>query len=199
MSISAKPSKRELTRRRVIKAAIECIYEHGFNAAHTNRIAEAAGVSWGVLQYHFGDKDGLLQAVLDDSFEDFSSTLRGTELRGDTLRERMGYLIEVVWSLVSKRGYRVTMAILRNAGKDDNSTLNGEKQVANWTRTTSRLWDRLFEDDQPDPQRSEIARHLVFATLRGMADEVNPAGRSSKAKAREREALAEAITFLLTG
>ncbi|NND67063.1 MAG: TetR/AcrR family transcriptional regulator [Halioglobus sp.] len=198
MSASPKLSKRELTRRRVIEAAIDCIYELGFNAAHTNRIAAAAGVSWGVLQYHFGDKDGLLQAVLDEVFEDFSSTLRNTELRGETLRERTGYLIEVVWSLVSKREYRVSVAILRNAGKDENSSLNGEKQVANWTRTTSRLWDRLFEDDQPDPQRSEIARHLVFAALRGMADEINPASRSSKAKAREREALAEAITFLLS-
>ncbi len=199
MTAGAKPSKREITRRRVIEAAIACIYEHGFNAAHTNRIAEAAGVSWGVLQYHFGDKDGLLQAVLDDIFEDFSSTLRATDLRGDTLRERTGQLIELVWSLVSKREYRVSVAILRNAGKDDSSKLNGEKQLANWTRTTSSLWDRLFEDDQPDPARSEIARHLMFAALRGMADEINPASRSNKAKAREREALADAITFLLSG
>lgn len=199
MNATAKLSKREQTRRRVIEAAISCIYEHGFNAAHTNRIAEAAGVSWGVLQYHFGDKDGLLQAVLDDIFEDFSCALRNTELRGSNLRERTGHLIEVVWSLVSKREYRVSMAILRNAGKDESSTLNGEKQIADWTRTTTGLWDRLFEDDRPDPQRSEIARHLVFATLRGMADEINPASRSSKAKAREREALADAITFLLSG
>lgn len=198
MTASAKLSKREQTRRRVIEAAIDCIYEQGFNAAHTNRIAEAAGVSWGVLQYHFGDKDGLLQAVLDDIFEDFSSTLRATELRGATPRERIAHLIEVVWSLVSKREYRVSVAILRNAGKDDSSSLNGEKQIANWTRTITGLWDRLFEDDRPDPERSEIARHLMFATLRGMADEINPASRSGRAKAREREALADAITFLLS-
>lgn len=198
MTASAKLSKREQTRRRVIEAAIDCIYEQGFNAAHTNRIAEAAGVSWGVLQYHFGDKDGLLQAVLDDIFEDFSSTLRATELLGATPRERIAHLIEVVWSLVSKREYRVSVAILRNAGKDDSSSLNGEKQIANWTRTITGLWDRLFEDDRPDPERSEIARHLMFATLRGMADEINPASRSGRAKAREREALADAITFLLS-
>ncbi|MBK6510444.1 MAG: TetR/AcrR family transcriptional regulator [Haliea sp.] len=60
-----KPTKREATREKVILAAIDCIYRDGFHAAHTNRIAEEAGVSWGVLQYHFGDKDGLLQAVID--------------------------------------------------------------------------------------------------------------------------------------
>ena len=46
MSAVAKHSKREQTRRRVIAAAIDCIYEQGFNAAHTNRIADAAGVSY---------------------------------------------------------------------------------------------------------------------------------------------------------
>ena len=56
---SSKPSKRELTRNKVIEAAIDCIYREGFHAANTNRIAEQAGVTWGVLQYHFGDKDGL--------------------------------------------------------------------------------------------------------------------------------------------
>jgi len=197
LSASQKLSKRELTRRRVIEAAIDCIYTHGFSAAHTNRIAEAAGVSWGVLQYHFGDKDGLLQAVLDDIFEDFSSTLRDTQLRGATLEERMAHLIEVVWSLVSKKEYRVSMAILRNAGKDEDSSLNGQRQVANWARTTSRLWDRLFELDPPDPARSEIARHLVFAALRGMADEINPSSRGARAKSKERAALATSITYLL--
>ena len=41
MGVDDKPSKRERTRLRVINAAIDCIYEEGFNAAHTNRIAEA--------------------------------------------------------------------------------------------------------------------------------------------------------------
>ena len=72
---SIKPRKRDVTRAKVIQAAIDCIYAEGFYAAHTNRIAEQAGVSWGVLQYHFGDKDGLLQAVLDTIFANLSIDL----------------------------------------------------------------------------------------------------------------------------
>ena len=77
MTAIPKPTKREATRQKVIEAAIDCIYRDGFHAAHTNRIAEEAGVSWGVLQYHFGDKDGLLQAVIDYIFDDFTATLGG--------------------------------------------------------------------------------------------------------------------------
>ena len=48
-----KPRKRDLTRARVIQAAINCIYTEGFHAAHTNRIADQADVSWGVLAIPF--------------------------------------------------------------------------------------------------------------------------------------------------
>jgi AcrR family transcriptional regulator len=198
MPVSAKPSKREITRLKVIEAAIECIYNDGFHAAHTNRIAEAAGVSWGVLQYHFGDKDGLLQAVLDHIFDDFSTTLKKTRLEGDDLQGRISQLIDLVWSLVSKREYRVSVAILRNAGKDQSSSINGDKQINEWAQTTSNLWDRLFDDTATEPQRRDHARHILFATLRGMADEINPRGRSKKALQEERTVLAEALTHILT-
>lgn len=198
MPVSNKPSKRELTRLKVIESAIDCIYTDGFHAAHTNRIAEAAGVSWGVLQYHFGDKDGLLQAVLDHIFDDFSTTLKQTHLEGDDLLQRINLLIDVIWSLVSKREYRVSVAILRNAGKDQSSSINGEKQINDWAKATSDLWDRLFDSTAIQPDRRETARHILFATLRGMADEINPQSRTKKALKEERVVLAEALAFILS-
>lgn len=194
-----KPTKREATREKVILAAIECIYRDGFHAAHTNRIAEEAGVSWGVLQYHFGDKDGLLQAVIDHIFDDFTRTLEATTLEGDDLQQRVRQLIDVVWQLVSKKEYRVSIAILRNAGKDESSSINGQKQLARWAKRTSQLWDGLFQDKIQEPLQSEIARHLLFATLRGMVDEINPRKSKTRQAIRlECDALSEAITFLLT-
>jgi AcrR family transcriptional regulator len=199
MKRTTKPKKREVTRERVILAAIDCIYRDGFHAAHTNRIAEEAGVSWGVLQYHFGDKDGLLQAVIDYIFDDFARTLEKTTLHGDTLQQRVRQVIGVVLELVSKKQYRVSIAILRNAGKDDTSRINGQKQVAGWAKKTSELWHALFEDNIQEPSQSDIARHLMFATLRGMVDEINPRSRKTKkAISLECDALSEAITFLLT-
>jgi TetR/AcrR family transcriptional regulator, regulator of cefoperazone and chloramphenicol sensitivity len=199
MTTGKKPTKREATRERVIQAAIDCIYRDGFHAAHTNRIAEQAGVSWGVLQYHFGDKDGLLQAVIDHIFDDFTATLESTSLQGDDLQQRVRQLIDVVWALVSKKEYRVSIAILRNAGKDPASRINGQKQVSRWARKTSQLWDRLFEGRIQEPTQSDIARHLLFATLRGLVDEINPRNVKSKKLIRmESDALSEAITFLLT-
>jgi AcrR family transcriptional regulator len=198
MTKDIKISKREMTRAKVIQAAIDCIYDVGFNAAHTNRIAEQASVSWGVLQYHFGDKDGLLRAVLDFIFDDFSSTLSQTGLEGEDLQQRVSHLIDVVWSLVSKKEYRVSVAILRNAGKDKNSTIDGQRQITEWSQKISELWDHLVTDKTTQPSQSDVARHLMFSAIRGMADEVNPTTRSEQSMAAERKALAKAVTFLLT-
>ena len=199
MTSSRKRTKREVTRERVIKAAIDCIYRDGFHAAHTNRIVEEAGVSWGVLQYHFGDKDGLLQAVIDHIFDNFAATLEATTLQGDHLQDRVRQLIDVVWKLVSKKEYRVSIAILRNAGKDASSRINGQKQISRWAKKIGQLWNELFEDKIPKPKQSDIARHLLFATLRGMVDEINPRNiKTKKSIKMECDALSEAITFLLT-
>ena len=195
---ASKPRKRDITRQKVIQAAIDCIYKEGFNAAHTNRIAESAGVSWGVLQYHFGDKDGLLQAVLDTIFDDFFNALSAAELDGETLRDRVGQLSEIIWELVSGRNYRVTMAILRNAGKDKRSKIEGQKQVTQWSSKIEGLWTTLLTDATRESAASESARHILFASLRGLADDIGPGGRlGRKGLADERQALADAVTFLL--
>ncbi|MEH6582740.1 MAG: TetR/AcrR family transcriptional regulator [Halioglobus sp.] len=195
---TAKPKKREITRKKVIKAAINSIYRNGFHAAHTNHIAEEAGVSWGVLQYHFGDKNGLLQAVIDHIFEDFLATLASTELDGKDLRQRLDQLIDVAWGLFSKKEYRVSVAILRNAGKDKSSGINGKKQIKRWAKRMSDLWDQLLPAELCNTPQSETARHLLFATLRGLADEINPTGRlTKKSWEAERTALGEAIAHLL--
>ncbi len=195
---SSKQSKRQLTREKVIRATIDCIYREGFHAAHTNRITEEAGVTWGVLQYNFGDKDGLLQAVLEHIFEEFFSTLANTRLDGADIRERLTQLSDSIWQLLSRKEYRVSVAILRNAGKDTASKINGQRLLKLWAARASELWDELLKDDVADSPMSETARHLLFAGLRGLADDINPRVRLTRnAWQAEREALGDAIAYLL--
>ena len=59
----------------VIDETIRCIREEGFAAASTRHIIDRAGVSWGVIQYYFGDRDGLLTAVIDHAFTTLIASL----------------------------------------------------------------------------------------------------------------------------
>jgi AcrR family transcriptional regulator len=60
------PDPEDLTARaRIRDAALRLFGEHGFEAATTRRIADAAGVSPGLVRHHFGSKQALRQACDD--------------------------------------------------------------------------------------------------------------------------------------
>jgi AcrR family transcriptional regulator len=65
----------ERTRARVIDETIRCIREEGFAAASTRHIIDRAGVTWGVIQYYFGDRDGLLTAVIEHASTTLTASL----------------------------------------------------------------------------------------------------------------------------
>ena len=50
------------TRLRIVEAVIESIAEVGFQRTTAVEITRRAGVTWGAVQHHFGDKDGILIA-----------------------------------------------------------------------------------------------------------------------------------------
>ena len=53
------------TRERIIEACERVIARGGLRGFRMGDVAREAGVSIGLLAYHFGDRDGLLQAALD--------------------------------------------------------------------------------------------------------------------------------------
>ncbi|GAC1405243.1 MAG: TetR family transcriptional regulator [Mycobacterium sp.] len=54
------------SRQLLIKAATELFAEHGFRRTTLADIADHCGISRGSIPWHFGNKEGLLQAVIDD-------------------------------------------------------------------------------------------------------------------------------------
>lgn len=186
-------SKAGQTRTRVIRAAIACIDAHGFHAASTNRIAASAGVSWGVLQYHFADKAGLLRAVVEHIYAGFSTALGQAAQPHGPLEERVRAVIDIAWSQISLPDYRVSMTILREAGQIGQRGL-----VTRWRAEIGALWQQAFADVAAGAETSDAAMRLMFAALRGLADEVNPAPAPADPHLqRELAALAEALVFLL--
>ncbi len=62
---SAGYRKGDVTRQRLLEAALEVFGDAAYNVATTRRIATAAGVSLPTLQYYFGGKEGLYRACAD--------------------------------------------------------------------------------------------------------------------------------------
>jgi AcrR family transcriptional regulator len=67
MDVSKPPLERptrEAARQALLEAATEVFLADGFRAARVQAIAEQAGVRLSAINYHFGSKEGLYQAVL---------------------------------------------------------------------------------------------------------------------------------------
>lgn len=63
------PQQRSVdTKRRLLDAAAEEFGDHGFTGASTRAIADRAGVQHALVRYHFGDKQGLWRAVIEELF-----------------------------------------------------------------------------------------------------------------------------------
>lgn len=60
-----RPAEDLTARARILDAALEQFAVHGYAGATMKRIADAAGVSVGLVQHHFGTKAGLRQACDD--------------------------------------------------------------------------------------------------------------------------------------
>ncbi|MCP2351837.1 TetR family transcriptional regulator [Nonomuraea roseoviolacea] len=80
----------EESRRLLVTAAAELFAEKGYRQTSFVDIAERAGISRGSIPWHFGNKLGLLEAVLDEQVQ---GMLTGTAAPpGDPLAQAMGFI-----------------------------------------------------------------------------------------------------------
>jgi TetR/AcrR family transcriptional regulator, regulator of cefoperazone and chloramphenicol sensitivity len=108
------PRKRgDDTRAKIIDETIRCIVEEGFAAATAKHVAERAGVTWGVIQYHFGDRNGLLMAVVDDGVAKLLGSLSSTDVSELPLRKRIEVVVDTAWSCYSSQTSMAAFEILR--------------------------------------------------------------------------------------
>jgi TetR/AcrR family transcriptional regulator, regulator of cefoperazone and chloramphenicol sensitivity len=68
-------SKSDLAKARLLDAALEIFGNKGFKAATVREIARAAGQNVAAIEYHFGGKDKLYQAVLGGIIRELRSRL----------------------------------------------------------------------------------------------------------------------------
>ena len=72
--------------RRVAVAVFELVAEHGVGGASMRRVASATGLSTGTLNYHFGNKQGLILAAVDFAYRPPADWKEHQDTTGRALR-----------------------------------------------------------------------------------------------------------------
>jgi AcrR family transcriptional regulator len=184
------------TRDTVIEETVRCINEEGFAAASANHIAERAGVTWGVIQYHFGDRNGLLSAVIAHGFQRFRCAVQSVSVPDGTQRQRVAAVVDAGWSAFSSPESRASLEILISARAGQNRARVAE--LEGMARDMRELSGVLVETGIDPRHQDAVIGELLWATLRGLVMAQMLTSRPIDSS-RERALLVDLITGLLDG
>jgi AcrR family transcriptional regulator len=185
-----------LTREKVIQAVVECIVEEGLPNTTAARIAQRSGVTWGAIVHQFGDKDSVLLAVMERSFESLSENLQESLAKGPmSVRDRVSLLVDETWKRFNDPSFHAFLEIVlhgRTAGEGKLKSRREDMIVA----LTKQIWSDLFGDLDVASNTVDTARKLTFATLLGMAIQAMIGPRKPHFT-RELETLKENVLHML--
>lgn len=159
----------ESTRERVLAAAVEIIYEEGYYRASSNHIAKRAGVSWGVIQHHFGSRERLLLEVVRSGTEGLVDLLRDAEIRGETIHERLDSLADVIWEHYRRPEFLAYIQVLLNLSKEPRTSADTIEALAATERAVGDLWRGLVDQAIPPEHRRPDLGGVIFHLIRGLA------------------------------
>lgn len=142
------------------------IDELGVAGASASEIARRAGLSWGVVQYHFGDRLGLLLAAFEHSVALFEADLDSFEADGP-LPRRVAALVDATWRLMEQPSYRSGLETQVDLSRQPAATRAYRKIVRRASKAASGAWLRTFPDIDTASVRE--VQDFVMTALRGYA------------------------------
>ncbi|QLL06422.1 TetR/AcrR family transcriptional regulator [Mycobacterium vicinigordonae] len=160
-------ARAERSRQAVIDETVRYILKEGFAPPSMRQITERAGLTWGVVQYHFGDLDGILMAVADKGFAELLETLDA--LPGQAARippeDRPAFVVESVWRGISSPTSMAALEILIATRGARTATANAH--LAAMSARMSEIGEHLGAGI--DPAQASRLGNLIWATVRGLA------------------------------
>lgn len=162
---SSAPSPRQVE---LLEAAYAYVLQHGLADLSLRPLATAIGSSPRVLMFLFGNKDGLVRALLARARTDELSLLgRLTQAS----KEPIGLTLAVkqVWSWLAAEDHHPLLRLWAEAYT--RSLVDPDSAWAGFARSTVQDWLLLLADCQPLPERDgdhgAARRTLALAVLRG--------------------------------
>jgi AcrR family transcriptional regulator len=158
------------TRAKILAAVVDSIAEVGFHRTTAVEITRRAGVTWGAVQHHFGDKDGILVAVLEDTFGRFAARLETIPIETLSLERRVAFFVERAFEHFTSREYVSTFEILLDhLRRKDPPSPDGARWQLQMLRAWDRVWRRFFGDASLPRRRQLRLQHYTVAVLTGLA------------------------------
>lgn len=160
------------TRETLLEAAVKALASG--EPVSANRIAKQLGVTWGTIQYQFGDTDGFWAAVMHFTAER-RGNLFGRTKSSRTLRGRVAGIIDTLYDGLTATD-SLAIENLRAALPRDYTELERlyprtAAEFYSWGQSWQETCQLAFADLQVDPQRVREVASFIPGAMRGITSE----------------------------
>ena len=189
-------ARADRSRQAIIDETVRYVLQEGFAPPSIRQITERAGLTWGVVQYHFGDLHGILLAVVDKGFQELLETLDGLPAQAALIRpeDRPAFVVEAVWQAFSSPTSMAALEILiatRGA-----RTASANAHLAAMSERMTEIGEHLGTGIA-SAQATRLG-NLIWSTIRGLVA-VQLTWPKPLDSSRDREMLVDVITAYLAG
>lgn len=164
----------DASRENMLEAALKALATGDPGAVSANRIAKQIGATWGVVQYHFGDADGLWAAVLHRTAERRADVFQQTSASAP-LRQRVAAIIDTLYDGLtatdSKAIENLRAALPRDPGELERLYPRTAAELQSWGRGWLATCQNAFAGLVVDPERVREVATFIPGAMRGITSE----------------------------
>jgi AcrR family transcriptional regulator len=145
---------------KILQEAVKLFSEKGFTETSADEIILKSGTSKGLLFYHFQNKDGLLNAVIERSWEVIQQSCLVEDSNSDPGRSIKQLIRQLTGSLKRDFDYwKVYLVVLMNQNLGRNLTMEMRDPSETYTNSVTELFEEIGKNN---PERWAFSFDLHF-------------------------------------
>lgn len=153
------------TRLRIIDAAWTVISERGLSSLTTRLVAEQAGVSHGMCNYHFAGKDDLVLAVVDHARHYWITPIEEHLAAKLPAEVRLDHVIRWMAKPATREVMRVHTQLLSQAEWNEGLRQRMAIEYGRWQAAYVHLFSELEQEGALRPDLDAVKLGVAFATM----------------------------------
>ncbi len=162
-------AKRTETTRRILGAARRLFGEAGFSGSSMGAVAREAGVSKGLLHYHFDSKDHLFVETQQAFFRELHRRFSERAVRGDGGVPNALEALDAAWEAIRDLHGGAAFVVETLALSNQDSVL-GARVAAFYTESTALLEDALAQIFAADLPRLAVPPERMAVLIRVLSE-----------------------------
>ena len=166
------------TRERILEVALPLFADHGFAGTSVRTLAAAADVNVATLAYHFEDKEGLYDCVVQRLHEDLAGAFPSDRPPAGTPEEVLRSYVRAAWAFTVQHRQHVRLLVRHVLD-------HGAQPEVILDRWSDRLLGQadallaLFRPDWPPHRRRLLVLSLMHLTVRLVLEDPRQLARMS--------------------